>query len=402
MKALSTNKTWNLAFIFHGIAFGMLPILVPLYFVEYLKGSVLDFGVMSAIATLFSILTSAYAGRLPEAYGRVKPFILISFLLSSAFLFALARTSNIYLFQILYVLLGVANSLYPSSARILIAETYQKADWSKIFAQHNLIVGLSNTSGLAICSLYVTSLGYEALLLICVPLVLVSFLLALVVVNDPPFYVERLLSRLSRVAAEVESFSYWLGSKGSPRRFGLKPTVNMALFGLGTLIFTLASSAFGSSLSIFFSSVALMAPATIFAIFFGRSLIGSISYIAIGKLMGEEGGGNAVKVASIARAVLVFLLPSLIFLPQTPIAAVLLLSAINFSWSVYSLGYSTVVMDYAAEGSAGVYDALGSLGSVVGALLSGIIPAMFSFNLLFMVASAMFVIAFLVFWKSIS
>ena len=381
----------------------MLPTLIPLYFVEYLKGSIFDFGVMSAISTLFSALTSLYAGQLPEKYRKVKPFIVISFLLSSIFLFALTKASNIYFFQIFYILLGVANSIYPPSARILIAEKYQKADWSKIFAQHNLIVGLSNTLGLAICSLYVTGLGYGALLSICVPLVFISFLVALVVVNDPPIYVERWLSRVSRVAADVESFSYWLGNKGSAGRFGLKPTVDMALFGLGTLIFTLASSAFGSSLSIFFSSVVLMSPPTIFTIFFGRSLIGSISYIVVGRLIGEEGGKNAVKVASITRAVLVFLLPFLVFLPQlVPIVAVSLLSAVNFSWSLYSLGYSTVIIDYATEGSTGVYDALGSFGSVVGALLSGIIPAMFSFNLLFMLASAMFLIAFLIFWKSIS
>ena len=401
--ALTTNKTWNWAFIFHGIAFGMLPTFIPLYFIDCLKGSLFDFGVMSAVATLSSILTLIYAGRLPERYERSKPFIAISFLLSSVCLFALTQATNVFLFQILYILLGITNSIYPPSTRLLIAETYHKADWSRMFAWHNLVVGFSNTLGLAICSLFVSSLGYGTLLFICAPLVFTSFLLALVVVKDPPIYMERWLSRVSRPIDDVESLSYWLGSKRSAGQFSLKSTVNMGLFGLGTLIFAMASSAFGSSLPIYLSNVVFMAPSMIFAVFFGRSFIGSISYIVVSRFIGEEGGGNAVKMASITRAALVFILPSIAFLPPlAPIVAVLLLSAVNFSWSLYSVGKSVMVVDFASEGSVGIYDALGSVGSVVGGLLSGLIPAMFSFNLLFIIASTLFLIAFLIFWKSTS
>ena len=381
----------------------MLPALIPLYFVDYLKGSLFDFGVMSAFTTIFSILTSVYAGRLSERYERSKPFIAISFLLSSVCLFALTQATNVFCFQILYILLGIANSIYPPSTRLLIAETYPKADWSRMFAWHNLIVGFSNTIGLAVCSLFVLSWGYGTLLFICAPLMLASFFLALVVVNDPPIYVERWLSRISRPIDEVESFSYWLGAKGNASRFGLKPTIRMSLFGVGTLTFIMAVSSAKSSLPVFLRDITGMAPSTIFAVYFCRSFFGSISYVVVGRLIGEGDGGNAVKFASIARAVLVLLLPSIAFIPSlAPVVAVLLLSAMTFSWSLYSVGSSTVIVDYASEGSVGVYDALGGLGNVVGGLLSGLIPAMFSFNLLFIMASALFSIGFLIFWKSIS
>ncbi|MCJ7506495.1 MFS transporter [Candidatus Bathyarchaeota archaeon] len=381
----------------------MLPILIPLYFIENLKGSILDFGSMSAIATLINILTSVYAGRLPETYRRVKPFILISFLLSSVFLFGLSRTSNIYLFQILYILLGISNSIYGPSTLIFMAETYQKADWSRLLAWHSLLVGLSNTLGLAICSLFVSSLGYGMLLSICSPLVLASFLVGLIVINDPPIYVERWMSRVSRTVDDVASFSYWLGSKRRPGEFGLKSTINMGLFGLGTLAFIMATSSAFSSLPIFLSNTIFMTPSTIFAIYFVRSFIGSISYVVIGKLMGEKGMENAVKVASIARAVLVLLFISVAFSPLlAPIITFLLLSTLEVSWSLYSIGSSTVIMDYATEGSTGYYDALSNLGNVVGALLSGAIPAIFSFNLLFILASALFLTGFFIFWKASS
>ena len=381
----------------------MLSTLVPLYFIDYLKGSLFDFGVMSAVATFFSILTSLYAGRLPERYGRAKPFIAISFLLSSVFLFALTHTMNIYLFQALYILVGIANSIYAPSTRTLIAETYERADWSRMFAWHSLIVGFSNTLGLAICSLFVSSVGYGTLLFLCAPLTLASFLVAIVVINDPPIYVERWLSRISRPIDDLESFSYWLGVKGDAGRFGLKPTVNMSLFGIGTLTFIMAVSSAKSSLPIFLSEVPGMIPSMIFAIFFARSFIGSISYLIVGRLIGEGDGGNAVQFASIARVVLVLLLPTIAFFPPlTPIVAVLLLSATTFSWSFYSIGNSTVITEYASEGSAGVYDALGSLGNVVGGLLSGLIPELFNFNLLFITASALYLLAFFIFRKSIA
>ena len=131
-------------------------------------------------------------------------------------------------------------------------------------------------------------------------------------------------------------------------------------------------------------------------------MFGSLSYVLVGRWIEEREGGSAVKVASIARAVFVLLLPSIAFLPSRPIGAVLLLSAITVSWSLYYVGSSTVIINYASEGSTGVYDALGGLGNVVGGLLRGLIPAMFSFNLLFIMASALFSIGFLIFWKSIS
>ena len=327
----------------------------------------------------------------------------MSFVLSSVLLFALTQATNVYLFQVLYILLVITNSIYPPSTRILIAETYQRADWSRMFAWHNLIVGFSNAFGLAICSLFVSSAGYRTLLFICAPLVLASFLAALVVVKDPPIYVERWLSRISRPIDDVASFSYWLSGKGSAGRFDLKPTIKMSLFGVGTLTFIMAASSAKSSLPIFLSDVTGMSPSTIFAIYFCRSFVGSISYVYVGRRIGEAGGGHAVKFASIARAVLVLLLPSIAFLPSlAPVVAVVLLSAITFSWSLYSVGSSTVIIDYSSEGSVGVYDALGGLGNVVGSLLSGLLPALFSFNLLFITASALLLFTFLIFWKSMS
>lgn len=394
------GRSWSLALIFHSLAYGMLPILIPLYFVENLKGSILDFAYMSAVGTLLTILASVYAGRLPERYGRAKPFILLSFLFSGFLLFAITRTSSLLFFQILYVLLGIANSLCGPSLRVLIAETYEKDEWERMFAWQNLVIGLSGTLGLAVCSILAPSLGYSALLTLCSPLVLASLLVGFLVINDPPFYSERLMNRLSRTAGEAEVLSYWLGSKGSPRAFGLRGDLNMAFFGLGTAVFIMAGASAFTSLPIFLSETVLMPSSTIFTIFFYRSLIGSISYMFIGRLIGSN-GEKAVKVASISRALLILPFISLTFFPwSATIVTVILLSVLEVSWSLYAIGNSIVVMEYASERSTGLYDALGNIGNVLGVLLSGVIPTIFSFNTLFAMASALYLVGFLLFSKA--
>jgi len=400
---LTINKKWNFTFIFHGIAFGMLPTLIPLYFTSSLNGSLVDFGVMSAFATLFSILTSVYAGKLPQKYGKLKPFILISFLLSSIFLFALSNSKNIFLFQFFYILLGITNTIYTPSTRVLIAETHPKNDWNRMFAKHSLIVGFSNTFGLAICSFFVLSVGYGTLLSICAPLVFASFFAGFLIIEDPPLHVERWLNRIGRSIDDLESFSYWVSDMRSAVGFHLKPTVNSALFGVGTLIFILASSSAFSALPIFLNEVIGMPPELIFAVFFCRSFVGAISFIVVGKLIGKGNEENAIKFASIARTLLVIILLLMVFLSKlSPILVVLFLSAVTFSWSLYDVGSTTIIMNYSNESSTGIYDALGGIGSVVGGLLSGLIPAIFGFNILFILALVLFSISAIMFWKAMS
>jgi MFS family permease len=354
---------------------------------------------MSAIATLFSILTSIYAGRLPDRFGRAKPFILSSFLLSGVILFALSQVVEVILFQALYILLEVSNSIYVPSTRILIAETYQRAEWRQMFARHNLIVGLGSTMGLAICSMLVSSVGYGTLLSLCAPLVFVSFLVAFFVIKDPPLYVGRWLSRIGRSVDDVETLSFWFGSKG----FRLKPTVDMTLFGVGTVIFAIASSSALLSLPIYLSDIILMTPSMTFAVFIFPSLFGALSSVIFDRWFSWRRVGNAIKVASFARAELILLFISLAFSSfLAPIAAVVLLSALSFSFSIYSVDRSTIIMDYSAEGTVGVHGALNRFGIVIGRLLSGLVPMIFGFNLLFITASLLSLISFTFFWKSIS
>jgi hypothetical protein len=316
-------------------------------------------------------------------------------------LLALSQTTEIWIFQALYILLEGSNALHVPSTHLLIAETYQRADWSKMFAKHSLIVGFAGVIGLALCSLLVTYIGYGPILMVCAPLVFSSFFLALITIKDPPLYVERWLSRINRPIDDVESLSYWLSSEGSVRHFKLKPTVNLPLFGVGTFMFTLAASSAFGSLSVFLSTV--MAPSIIFSVFMFRSLFGTLSYVVVDRWLGAWRNGNAIKCASLARAILVLLLPCIALIPSlAPLLAIMVLSGVAFSRSLYSIDSNTIVLDYASTGSIGAFEALKRFGIVFGGFLSGVIPSILGFTSLFTIASVLFVISFTIFWTSIS
>ena len=126
---MSKQGAWYLAYFPYGVVFGILPVLVPLYFVGSLGGSLFDLGIMTSIATLLGIPTSIFFGQLPERFGRTKPFILASFISTGILLFFLAEVRNILLFQIIYILIAIADSLHSPSTSVFIAESYHKRSW---------------------------------------------------------------------------------------------------------------------------------------------------------------------------------------------------------------------------------------------------------------------------------
>ena len=177
----------------------------------------------------------------------------------------------------------------------------------------------------------------------------------------------------------------------------------MTFFGVGTVIFAIASSSAFLSLPVYLNNTVLLTPSVTFAVFMFTSLFGALSYVIVERLSSGWRAGNAIKVASFIRAVLAILFLSLAFSSFfAPIVAVMLLSAAAFSASIYSVDRNTIIMDYSAEGTVGVHGALNRSGIVIGRLLTGLIPTIFGFNILFITASLLFFVSFTIFWKSVS
>jgi len=78
---------WRLGFFFHEMGFGLLSIFLPLYVMQ-IGGSLVDIGIMSAVALLLAIPFSFFWGYLCDKTRRYKRYILLSFLASTVLLYA--------------------------------------------------------------------------------------------------------------------------------------------------------------------------------------------------------------------------------------------------------------------------------------------------------------------------
>ena len=394
------SMPWNWALVFHGIAFGMLPPLTLLYF-QTLGGSLFDYGLMTAGATLVSAVVSMFVGKIVEENGNARLMIVCSLLGSAILLLGLTQTTHIQVFQVLYIGIESVNVMLIPASRFLIAETNHSTEWGRVFAQHNLIAGLAGTVGLAVCSVLLITMGYGSLLALCVPLVGMSFILALLMIKEPPIYVERWLDRITRPIDEVNALSYQLKSTGGLHQFIQKSTVNMFGFEIGTLCFMIAGSSAFQGLPLYLGTV--MEPSMIFLVLMIRSLCGTFSYIVAGKWSQTWRCGTALKAATFTRAMVVLLLPTAVVSPIiSPVISTVLLSLIAFSWSFYAVDSNTVTLQYGTDGASGLHEAVHRIGRIIGGICSGVIPAFCGYHVLFMTSSLCFIVAFSLFRKSIT
>ena len=395
---MSANRSniWYLASFPSGVAFGMIGVLIPLYLVEELKGTILDIGIMTSVSTLVLIPASVWLGKLPDKYNRSKPFILASYLIAGLAIQLMSLTRNILIFQILYVLMNLANYLVGPSTSVLIAESFERASWGKAMARRSFMDGAAQALGLGICTLFANSLGYSTLLNAAAPLVFASLVIALVTIQDSPLYVERFLGRIERPVEDLVAFSFHMNRRGgitrsyyNSLRFGGEP--RMGLFGIGKVLFAFAASNVLTSFPIYLKLEAKFSSSTIFLIFFIRGLAETLSYPLMSSLV-KEGGGFAVKSAAVLRVFLILLLSMIPVLaaPFSVVLAVVLLSLIAASWSLYALGTEVVTVQNANYGSLGTYDALANLGSSSGNLIGCTMSGIVGFGPLFIVSSVVF------------
>ena len=71
---------WRAGFFFHEMAFGLLSVFIPIYVIVTLGGTLLEVGIMTAVALFLTIPASFFWGYACDKTRRYKRFILLSFL----------------------------------------------------------------------------------------------------------------------------------------------------------------------------------------------------------------------------------------------------------------------------------------------------------------------------------
>lgn len=403
--ALERRDGWCYAYLPHSVASGIISVLIPLCLFDSLGGSLLDLGVMIALATLLRVPVAVLGGRLMEGLGRLRPLMMTSFLSLGLMLFLLAETGDVLSFQILYALLGTLESIHPPAKGVLVAESHHRRGWEMAFARYNFTEGAASAVGLALCGAFIAGVGYPGMLRICGLLVLLSLLLTPILVRESPLYVERLLARIERPVDEANMLSYYIGSSGLQSRIQRvhSERPKMGHLCLGHMAFSFAASCAFTSLPIYLYKTALIPASKVFTVFLSRSVAGALSYPIVGRLI--DGGGNrgAVKAGAVLRTLLTLFTPSIALVPPTlsPLLSIIILALAAFSRALYSVGSGALVLEYASGGGQGIYMAMGGVGAAVGGLFGGIIGDFFGFNSMFAASALLFISASLLFRRGL-
>jgi MFS family permease len=389
---------WRLGFFFHETAFGLLSVFIPLYVIT-LGGTLVDIGIMASVALLAAIPASLFWGYICDRTRRYKPYILLSFISITILLYLFTLTTSVGVFIILYAAMAALHVAHESPKNVLIAEHYSREDWEKSYAFYEGFTEIGGLLGLLLGFL-VSALGFNSnsILLLCSGLNLTAFILSILLVADPMLIFER---RLVSIENKIEQTSQrvWAASKildGIPLREKLKSESFLA-FGIGLLLFSLASSIFFTPLPIFFSQQLSLPTSMVFMVYMLNSGGAVAGYFLAGKSTRAEEKTRLRRIV-LFRGILVFLLVALVqFAVYPTITAAAILILMGFAYALYYVFTLSLSMELTPAGRTGLFDVFVGVGGACGSFLGPFLAQMFGFLPQFLIASTVFIVAYVVF-----
>jgi MFS family permease len=401
---------WRLGFFFHEMAFGLLSVFIPLYVATSitlggLGGSLVDLGIMTSFALFCSIPASFFWGYICDKTRRYKNYILLSFLSSAIilYLFTLGVTQNISIFIVLYVIMAVLHVAHEAPKNVLIAEHYSREDWEKSYAFYEGLTEIGFFLGLAIGLLTfasTVSFGTNAIYVfyLCSGLSVVAFGLSIFLIADPLIIFERRLVGIERkidftyrgveASAKLLDGLTWNGK--------LRPE-SFLTFGIGLVLFSLASSVFFTPLPLFLSQKLSLPTSLIFIAYMVNSGGSMFGYFFIGNRAYSMNAKKQMRRIVLLRSLLIFLLVAIVQVTfATTIITVVVLVLLGFAYAVYYILTLSLSMELIPAGKNGVFDVIIGVGGAFGSFLGPYLAETFGYLLQFIVAGAVFLLAYLV------
>ena len=396
---------WRLGFFFHEIAFGMLSVFIPLYVITpIIGGSLVDIGIMTSLALFCSIPASFFWGYICDKTRRYKVYILLSFVSVAVLLFALTFVTNVLVFTILYILMAVLHVAHEAPKNVLIAEHYNREEWEKSYAFYEGLTEVGWFIGLLLGLVaFASTLSFGVLatytLYLCSALNVVAFALSVFLIADPLLIFERRL-----VGMERKLDYAFRGFEASSRMMDGLPSdgtfrkESFFAFGLGLVLFSLASSLFFTPLPIFFSESPLSLPTSMIFVVYMLSSVGAVAgYFIVGRRAAYIDSKKQMRRVVLMRSLLVFLLVAVVQFAFSPtIVAGVILVFLGFAYALYYILMLSLSMELIPAGKTGLFDVLVGLGGATGSFLGPFLATMLGYLTLFLIVGAIFLVAFVV------
>jgi len=202
---------WRLGFFFHEMGFGLLSVFLPLYVIA-IGGSLVQVGILAAMALFSAIPASFFWGYVSDKTRRYKRYILLSFLASAVLLYVFTLTRDVWSLILLYSLMSVVHVAHEAPKNILIAEYYSRMDWEKSYASYEGFTEIGWVIGLVL-GFFTSLYGFSnfLILMVCSALNFLAFGLSALLIADPLLVFERSLVSIEKSLNFVHQGSIIIG-----------------------------------------------------------------------------------------------------------------------------------------------------------------------------------------------
>lgn len=400
---------WRLGPFFHEMAYGLLTVFVPIYIVATIEsgglgGSLVDLGIITALAVISTIPAAYFWGWLCDRIRQYKLFILLAFLSMAVilFLFTLSFAQNLWVFAALYTLMNALHIAHEPSKNVLVAENYSYDKWGHAYAIYEGVTELGLIIGLGIGFFTFTataSFGANAIVCfsICSALSLVAFVFSLLFVADPIVNMERRLVGMERTLDYVHrGFEFvakiWRGCRDLP---DLKPPRFLG-FGLAILIFTLAAGIFYTPLPLFFTDYMGLDTGSVFIVYVLCSIGSTSGYFFIRNRAYGSDAKKRISRLILLRTLLVTLIVTVVASSFYPLVVTgLLLIGMGFVFALYSILMLCNSMALVPQGKAGIIDVLSALGTAAGGFLGPYLAEVIGYLPAYAISAVLFFVAYM-------
>jgi MFS family permease len=392
---------WIIGFLFHEMAFGLLSIFLPLYITGSLGGSIIDIGIMTALANFVAVPFSFFWGYLCDKTRRYRIYILLSFSAMTVLLFLFSLTNIVVMLIAVYSVIAVFHVAHEAPKNVLISESYSQNEWKKGFASYEALTELGWLSGL-ILGFVLFGYGFNGttMILLCSALNLIAFVTTLLFVKDPILIFERRLVGIERTL----SFAHKGISLASQALDGLQikenlRRENLSIFYAGLLLFSLTTSMLFTPLPVFFSKNLGIPRNLVFGIFALNTTGSFLGYVLAGKMAQKLDGITVIRRANLVRGILPWILLSTViwFSVFTLTLSVIALIIMGMTYGFFLISTLSLSMELIPEGKAGLFNALVGLGGASGCYIGSYMAENYGFPILFIIVSIGFFLSFIAF-----
>lgn len=423
--------TWFYSMLPNKVGLGSTINLPPIFLTEVLGGTVATVGIASALTSAATVPAAAIWGWLSDRYGTRRSYMMVGYLGFAIPTILMAFSTQVWHYIVLAVLLGAWSVAGTPVFSTLIMDTVPRSEWDETFGRFNAISGWGVVFGRLVgllCIAYgIGAFGnvptQRALWIISGTLSLSSVIWAYRVVPQPnmpkprrahPHNPELIPGGSFPPLARIRQTLRALGqlSPGSTLRYVTQtlPHVPGALWRRGSdalsdpliayyfttfVMFTMSVMAY-TPFAVWQRQVLGNSTATVFLVGMVNSIASALSYRWVGRLIKRYGSMRVQMVTNSARIITFagFAMIGWMGITGTgSLALLLLLNAISgLGWAGIAVAGNTTVAHLAPRGSegaaVGTYTSFVSVGSILGAFISGYLVLLTNFEIVFALGAA--------------